>query len=167
MLDTVPLTAQVPLAACRPPPRRGVARLTVTQLARAVGVRADTVRYYERVGLLPPPERTPAEHRRYDDSAVDRMRFIQGSQRLGLRLREIRSLLDVRDTGVCPCEPAEDLLRQHVEEVDRELARLTALRAELVAMVEALTGPACPDPAPGTWCPPQAAARFPAPSGRG
>lgn len=60
----------------------------------------------------------------------------------------------MRDTGTCPCEPAEQLLRRHLEEIDAEMARLAALRAELVGMVDALAGPGCPDPVRGTWCPP-------------
>lgn len=128
--------------------------MSVSDLARRVGLRGDTIRYYERIGLLPPPARTPAEHRRYDDAAVDRLRFIQGAQRLGLRLREIGELLAVRDTGECPCGPAEVLLRRRVAEIDAELARLSGLRADLVAMADQLPGSACPDPTPGTWCPP-------------
>jgi DNA-binding transcriptional MerR regulator len=131
----------------------GSARLTVSALARRVGVGADTVRYYERVGLLAPPERTPADYRIYDESAVDRLQFVQGAQRLGLRLREIKTLLDVRDTGRCPCEPAEQLLRNHIAEIDRELARLRSLRGELAAMVDRLPSQDCPDPTPGTWLP--------------
>lgn len=128
--------------------------LRVSELAETVGVAPDTVRYYERAGLLPAPARTPAGYRAYDDSAVDRLRFIQGAQRLGLRLRDIADLLAVRDTGVCPCEPAEQLLRRRLAELDAEMARLTALRAEMVAMVEGLPSAQCPPPEPGTWCPP-------------
>src|SRR4051795_1243160 len=84
---------------------------TVAELAAAVGVPPDTVRYYERTGLLKPPRRTSAGYRSYDDGALDRMRFIQGAQRLGLKLADIRTLLDIRDTGSCPCEPAGDLPR--------------------------------------------------------
>jgi DNA-binding transcriptional MerR regulator len=58
------------------------------------------------------------------------MRFIQGTQRLGLRLSDIRDLLAVRNTGTRPCEPAEDLLSRRLAEVDAEIARLTALRGE-------------------------------------
>ncbi len=76
--------------------------MSVSALAARVGVRPDTVRYYERAGLLPASARTSAEHRRYDEGAVDRLQFIQGAQRLGLRLREIRDLLAVRDTGAAP-----------------------------------------------------------------
>jgi DNA-binding transcriptional MerR regulator len=111
------------------------------------------VRYYERVGLLAPPERTPADYRIYDESSVDRLQFIQGAQRLGLRLREIKTLLEVRDTGRCPCEPAEQLLPNHITEIDRELARLRSLRGELVTMVDRLPSQDCPDPTLGTWLP--------------
>jgi Predicted transcriptional regulators len=129
--------------------------LRVAELAAAVGVAPDTVRYYERTGLLPAPARTAAGYRVYDGDAVDRLRFIQGCQRLGLRLREIRDLLAIRDTGVCPCEPAEQLLRRRLAELDDEMARLATLRSEMAAMVDALPSPECPPPAPGaTWCPP-------------
>ena len=127
---------------------------TVGELAAAVGVPPDTVRYYERSGLLKPPRRTAAGYRSYDDGAVDRMRFIQGAQRLGLRLADIRDLLEIRDTGRCPCEPAGDLLRRRLGEVDAEIARLAALRTEMAAMADALPTADCPAPSPGTWCPP-------------
>ena len=127
--------------------------LTVAALAAEVGISGDTVRYYERSGLLPAPPRSPAGYRLYDESAVDRLRFIQGCQSLGLRLREISDLLSVRDTGECPCEPAEKLLRRRVDEIDAELTRLSTLRSELVDMVSRLPEADCPDPSPGTWCP--------------
>jgi DNA-binding transcriptional MerR regulator len=73
---------------------------------------------------------------------------------LGLRLREIVELLAVRDTGTCPCEPAEELLRRRITEMDAELARLTALRADLARMAAALPAGECPELPPGTWCPP-------------
>ncbi|MEU5692755.1 heavy metal-responsive transcriptional regulator [Actinosynnema sp. NPDC020468] len=128
--------------------------MRVAELAEAVGVRPDTVRYYERAGLLAPPPRTASGYRVYAQDAVERIRFVRGCQRLGLRLREIADLLAVRDTGVCPCEPAEELLTRHIAELDAELARLTALRGSLVEMVRGLPEGRCPDIGPGTWCPP-------------
>lgn len=128
--------------------------LTVGKLAARAGVRADTIRYYERAGLLPVPRRTDGDHRRYGAGDVDRLLFIRGAQRLGLRLAEIRELLQVRDTGTCPCGPAESLLRSHVAEIDAELERLAVLRAELTGMLAEMPGPDCPDPSPGAWCPP-------------
>jgi DNA-binding transcriptional MerR regulator len=135
--------------------RRG---LRVVDVASAAGVSADTVRYYERAGLLAAPARTAAGYRAYNADAIDRLKFIQGAQRLGLRLREIRDLLAIRDTGECPCEPAETVLRRRIDEIDAEMARLAALRVDLVAMAEAIPAGDCPDPLPGTWCPPSAEA---------
>jgi DNA-binding transcriptional MerR regulator len=126
----------------------------VTDLAEAAGVSADTVRYYEKAGLLPAPPRTAAGYRSYGAEAVERLGFIQGAQRLGLKLAEIRDLLAVRDTGTCPCPPAEAMPRSRITEIDAEITRLTALRASLTAMADALPSPDCPDPLPGTWCPP-------------
>jgi DNA-binding transcriptional MerR regulator len=80
--------------------------------------------------------------------------FIQGCQRMGLRLREIATLLAVRDTGVCPCEPAEELLERHIAELDAELARLTALRDDMMRTLTSLPEGQCPDVGPGVWCPP-------------
>jgi DNA-binding transcriptional MerR regulator len=109
-------------------------------------VGSDTIRYYEKIGLLLPPERTPAGYRIYDAAVVGRLQFIQGAQRLGLTLLDIKNLLAIRDTGECPCEPAETLLRRRMAELDAELARLTALRDQIVAMVEALPAADCPRP---------------------
>ncbi len=108
--------------------------LTVGQLAARAGVRADTIRYYERAGLLPVPQRTGGEHRRYGAADVDRLLFIRGAQRLGLRLAEIGELLAVRDTGACPCEPAADLLQRHVAQIEEDIRRLSALRDQLRGM---------------------------------
>ena len=127
--------------------------LTVGQLAALATVRIDTIRYYEKEGLLPAPHRTEGDHRRYGASDLDRVLFIRGAKRLGLRLAEIRELLAVRDTGTCACGPAETLLRQHVAEVATEIERLSALRGELLAMLDAIPGPDCRDPLPGSWRP--------------
>src|SRR5215469_13405515 len=84
----------------------GQTGMTVAALARAAGSTPDTVRYYERLGLLPEPPRSRAGYRSYGTDAVDRLRFIQGTQRLGLRLSDIGDLLSIRDTGTCPCGDA-------------------------------------------------------------
>jgi DNA-binding transcriptional MerR regulator len=128
--------------------------MTIGRVAAETGVAVDTVRYYERAGLLPAPQRTSGDHRRYGPQVVDRLLFIRGLQHLGLRLAEIRELLAVRDTGACACGPAETLLRRHLAGIDAEITRLTALRAELTRMLDRMPGPGCPDPVPGTWCPP-------------
>ncbi len=110
--------------------------LTVSALAGQVGLSADTVRYYERVGLLPEPTRSAAGYRLYDDDAVARLRLIKGAQRAGLRLREIGELLQVADQGQCPCGHTEALLRDRLAEVRTELERLRALEADLTRLLE-------------------------------
>jgi DNA-binding transcriptional MerR regulator len=76
--------------------------LTVSHLGAEVGLRAATIRYYERLGLLPAPERTAAGYRQHPKEAVDRLRFIKSAQRVGLRLREIAELLAHLRTGPLP-----------------------------------------------------------------
>src|SRR5215203_1989003 len=139
------------MSSTQTPPK---ARMRVGELAETAGTTADTIRYYERAGLLPAPSRTASGYRAYDDSAIDRLHFIQGAQRLGLHLDDIRDLLSVRDTGICPCEPAETLLKRRLAELDAEMARLSRLRREMVAMLDGLPQANCPPPTPGTWCPP-------------
>ncbi len=129
--------------------------MSVAELAAKVGVGRDTIRYYERVDLLPPPPRTTGDHRRYPAEAVDRLRFIQGCQRLGLSLDDIRNLLEVRDTGQCTCAPAGELLTRRLADLDAEVRQLQLLREDLATMLDALGGETCRDPAPGTWCPPK------------
>jgi DNA-binding transcriptional MerR regulator len=129
------------------------ATYTVSQLAAAVGSSPDTLRYYEKVGLLPAPRRTPSGYRQYDDDARDRLTFIRGAQRLGLTLADVRDLLAVRDTGSCPCEPAEEHLTRRLAEVDAEITRLEALRDQMQAMLTGIAAGSCPDPDPDTtWC---------------
>jgi DNA-binding transcriptional MerR regulator len=129
--------------------------LTVSALADRAGLSADTVRYYERVGLLPEPARSAAGYRLYDQAAVGRLRLIKGAQRAGLRLREIGELLQVADQGQCPCGHTETLLRQRLAEVQAELDRLRALEAELAKLLEQQPDPACPQTtaaAAAWWC---------------
>lgn len=129
--------------------------ITVAVLAKLAGSTPDTVRYYEKAGLLPPPQRGSSGYRHYPPDAVDRMHFIQGAQRLGLHLREIRELLSVRDTGTCPCGDAAVVLQRRMAEIDQQIADLARLRATLADMVSHIPSPDCPDPVPGVWKPPQ------------
>ena len=125
--------------------------LTVSALAALAGLSADTVRYYERLGLLPTPPRNAAGYRLYDGPAVERLRFIKGAQRVGLRLREVRELLEVMDRGRCPCGHTQALLQQRLTEVDAELARLGGLRAELARLLAQGAQQACQAVTAAEW----------------
>lgn len=111
--------------------------LTVSRLASLAGISSDTVRYYERIGVLQAAPRTAGGYRIYDEKAIERLHFIKGAQRLGLKLNEIRELLDIRDQGACPCGHADELIDTRIAELDEEIVRLTALRGELQRMVGA------------------------------
>ena len=105
--------------------------LRVSDLAAEAGVSADTIRFYERKHLLVPPPRTASGYRQFDEDAVRRVRFIKGGQALGLRLFEIRELLDIQDKGACPCGHTKELVERRIGELDNEIQELQALRAEL------------------------------------
>jgi DNA-binding transcriptional MerR regulator len=122
--------------------------LTVSKLAEKVGVGSDTIRYYEREGLIPPAPRTESGYRVYDEGAVRRVRFIRSSQRFGLRLREIKGLLEVIDRGLCPCGHASDLLTARIAEIDQQLAELRELRSDLALLSEDVGPDRC---VPGVW----------------
>jgi DNA-binding transcriptional MerR regulator len=119
--------------------------LTVSKLADRVGLTADTIRYYEREGLLPPPDRTASGYRAFEEDAVERLRFIKGAQRIGLRLQEIKELLDIRDRGLCPCGHTEDLLRRRMSEIDAEITRLRETKSDLIAFTKRFNAIDCPE----------------------
>ncbi|MGH9226895.1 MAG: MerR family DNA-binding protein [Acidimicrobiales bacterium] len=113
-----------------------MSELTVSRLAEQVGISADAVRYYERIGILPEPDRSPAGYRLYDDGAVGLLRFVKRAQRFGLRLEEIAELLDIRERGLCPCGHTRELLGRRVAALDEEMATLAELRTDIERMLE-------------------------------
>ena len=112
--------------------------LTVSKLADRVGTSTDTVRYYERIGLLPEPDRSASGYRVYDDDAVQRVRFIKYAQRFGLRLEEIGELLDIREKGLCPCGHTRTLLERRLAQLDDDMAAMSRLRGDIADMLEGL-----------------------------
>ena len=110
-------------------------QMTVSKLADQVGTSPDTLRYYERIGLLAEPDRSASGYRLYGDDAVERVRFIKRAQRFGLRLEEIGELLDIRQRGLCPCGRTRRLLEAKVAELDEEMATLARLRDDISRMI--------------------------------
>lgn len=113
-----------------------MAGITVSKLAEEVGTSADALRYYERIGLLPAPERSPAGYRLYDADAIERVRFIKRAQRVGLRLDDIRGLVEVLGRGLCPCGGTRRLLEERLAELDEEMALLNRLRSDIRTMLD-------------------------------
>ena len=110
--------------------------LTVAHVARRAGVSPHTVRYYDRVGLLKAASRTGAGYRDYSEDALERLRFIRDAQRLGLRLQDIRDLLEIRDRGQCPCGHTRQLVETRLTLVRAEIRRLRDIESELERMIE-------------------------------
>lgn len=103
----------------------------IGELAEAVGVPSQTIRFYERKGLMPAPSRGGNGYRSYDESAVTRVKFIRSAQAAGLTLVQIRSVVELRDHGARPCAHVADLIDGKLVEVRRRLLELAALETEV------------------------------------
>src|SRR5262245_28185535 len=96
-------------------------------LADRTGVNIETIRYYERVGLLTPPPRTQGRHRAYDERHAQRLSFIRRSRELGFSLDDIRTLLQLADCGTSACGAAKDVTLRHLVDVRGKIASLKRL----------------------------------------
>ncbi len=110
--------------------------MKIGELAQRTGTTTKTLRFYEQAGLLPEPDRTPAGYRDYDDSVVDRLRFVKAAQAAGLSLAEIRDVIAAREHGGPPCGHVAELLDAHAVDLDRRIAELSALREEVQRLRE-------------------------------
>ncbi|MEZ5993381.1 MAG: heavy metal-responsive transcriptional regulator [Planctomycetota bacterium] len=111
--------------------------MTVGELARQTGVNLETVRFYEKQKLLPEPERTPGGHRLYTHDDVERLSFIQRAKWVGFTLKEIRTLMRVREADPTDsCEDAMDLARHKVAEIDEKLRELHSMRDALQTFLD-------------------------------
>lgn len=109
--------------------------MTIGQLAKATGTAVETVRYYEKIGLLPKAARTAGNYRSYGNAEVSRLSFIRGARDLGFSLDQVRMLLSLADNRDRPCGEVDALARQHLDAVDRKIADLMALRTELSGLI--------------------------------
>ena len=109
--------------------------MRIGELAKATATKAETIRYYEREGLLPPPDRTDANYRDYGPEHRARLSFIRRSRELGFRLGDVRDLLALADDTSQPCDQVDQIASAHLEEVERKLADLKVMRDELTRMI--------------------------------
>ncbi len=114
--------------------------LAIGGLSKRTGVNIETIRYYERVGLLPKASRAENGRRFYDEADVRRLAFIRHAREFGFGLPAVRSLLALQDSPDMSCEAASDLARTQLVDVEQRIARLSALKAELARMIEACDG---------------------------
>ena len=109
--------------------------LRIGELAARVGVSPDSIRHYERLGLLPAPERTSGGYRLYAPAAVDRVQLIRSAVRVGFSLRQLAAFLRERQAGGAPCRKVRDAAERLLAGVDDQIAELQATKAALTAMV--------------------------------
>lgn len=109
--------------------------LTIGQLAKAVGVNVQTVRYYERRKLLPPASRMPSGYRLYGDEALRRLRFIKNAQALGFTLREITELLSLRVSSIARCGDVQRKAHVKLTQVEAKVQDLQALARALQGLI--------------------------------
>ena len=114
--------------------------LTIGKVARGAGLAIDTVRYYEREGLLQKPARTSSGYRQYSADAVTRLRFIRQAKELGFSLYEIKELLSLRVTPGKSCADVRAHAEHKIADVDRRIASLKRVRGALMKLTSACSG---------------------------
>jgi DNA-binding transcriptional MerR regulator len=105
--------------------------MKIGELASATATKVETVRYYEKIGLLLPPARTSANYRAYGSDHLARLSFIRRARDLGFTLEAVRELLTLSDDKSQSCEAVDGIARVHLTEIDRKVRDLKSLRSEL------------------------------------
>lgn len=114
--------------------------ISIGKLATVTGVNIETIRYYERAGLIAAPARTSGNYRSYGDQDVACLRFIKRTRDLGFSVEQVRALLSISGEKGRDCGTVEAIASEHLAEVDRKIADLAALRSELAAAVATCGG---------------------------
>jgi DNA-binding transcriptional MerR regulator len=109
--------------------------MQIGELARQGGVSIQTVRYYERLGLLKRPERKPSRYRVYAEDDGHRLQFILHAKTLGFTLDEIKHILDLREKQTCPCGEVRRIGEERLLQLDAQIAELTTFRNQLAGAV--------------------------------
>jgi len=121
--------------------------LTIAKLAEASGVHLETVRYYERIGLMPKPSRTASNYRSYGPEHVERLSFIRRARETGFSIGEIKELLVLAEPGRASCTEVQTLTAAHLGKVRAKIADLSKLEAILAGALERCLvepAPVCP-----------------------
>lgn len=119
--------------------------LTRGRLAKRSGCNLETIRFYEKIGLLPPPRRSAGGHRQYDADDQRRLRFVMRARELDLGIEEIRSLLSLSDSKSYTCEDVHALAVGHLSSVREKIADLQRLERRLVEIADRCSGDTAPE----------------------
>ena len=120
---------------------------TIGRLSKETGCNIETIRYYERKGILPAPPRSGGGHRLYNRELLKRLTFVRRSRELGFTLKQVRELLKLVDGGEYTCEEVEKIARGHLRAIQRKVSDLKKLEGALKEMVSHCAdggGPECP-----------------------
>ncbi|WP_296710935.1 helix-turn-helix domain-containing protein [Rhodoblastus sp.] len=109
--------------------------MNIGALARTADTKVETIRYYERIGLLPAPPRTAGNYREYSTTHETSLIFIRRARDLGFSIEQIRALLDLVDQKSRCCKEVDAIAREHLADVKRKLADLAAMRRELETII--------------------------------
>ncbi|MCQ4634563.1 MULTISPECIES: MerR family transcriptional regulator [Hyphomicrobiales] len=110
--------------------------LTIGYLAKKTGTKVETIRFYEKNGLLPEPGRTEGNYRAYDHAHLNRLSFIRRARDLGFSLDQVRGLLRLSDDRDQSCMAVDEIANEHRAEVERKIRDLQALKAELDSIID-------------------------------
>lgn len=113
--------------------------MLIKDLARLTATGADTIRYYERIRVLPAPARTAAGHRRYDHADAQRLLFVRRARELGFALEEVRELLSLAQGGLDCCGRTKEMALRNLSQVREKISRLQKLERALAKVTEACT----------------------------
>ena len=114
--------------------------LTIGEMGKATNTKIETIRYDERIGLMPEPARPSSNYRDYGQAELGRLSFIRRSRDLGFSLDQVRALLGLSDDKNCDCAGIDRIANQHLLEVDRKIADLQALSRDLKAGIDSGDG---------------------------
>lgn len=124
----------------------------IGELAERAGVETSAIRYYERIGLMPAPDRSDSGYRNYGEEATARLAFIRAAQSVGLTLGEIREILAFRDRGEAPCPHVTALIERNAAELRTRIAALEAMRRDLERLARKARAASPTDLADASYC---------------
>lgn len=115
------------------------------QLAKCSGVNAETIRYYEKIALMPEPQRSAVGYRIYQESHLQRLLFVRRCRELGFTLEDIRGLLNLVDSGSYTCAEVKDRTASHLVDVQAKIRDLQRMQRTLKTMISTCDGGLVPD----------------------
>lgn len=116
---------------------------SIGELSKQLNIKVPTIRYYEKIGIIPTPTRTCSNQRRYSGEQLERLSFIKHSRELGFSINAIKSLLTLQNTSAESCEAIDNVARDHLKNIKTKIALLKAMEKELSRMLSGCDDKRC------------------------